>query len=374
MSDKIRVLHMTPPDAKNGVYKYIFNHMQYMDHNKFEFGFLTRAAHELEQSDEYSKLRFHIHPFVSTQRDNPRGLEKETRNVLKNYDIIHLHTSSWRGFMIEELAMELGMKKVIVHSHSTGIDVSDQAERQKQLQEHIKYRERFSEKYATDFWACSHEAGDWLFGNSIPKEKIKYLPNAIHTKKYMFDEAIRNKVRNDLGIESNFVIGNVGRYTYQKNQDFLIRCVAKIKEKYPNIILLCIGQGEMLDAYKRLIGDMDLCENIKLLGWQNNIQNYLQAMDVFCLPSLFEGFPISAIEAQASGLPSMLSTRITDDVRITDLIDYYDLNLDIWVAEIEKRINEFYNPGERCGYDTKVAEKGYDLRYSAQLLESMYLQ
>lgn len=372
MGNKVKILHMTPPDVKNGVYKYIFDHMQYLDHNKFEFGFLTRAAEELRQSEAYHRFAFRIHPFSTTQRDDPKGLETEVRNVLMQYDMIHLHTSSWRGFMIEEIAMKLGMERVIVHSHSTGIDVLDESERKKQMQEHFAYRERFSEKYATDFWACSHEAGEWLFGDSVTKEKILYLPNAIDTEKFAFVKNKRDAIRRELNIENCFVIGNVGRYTYQKNQEFLIRCVSKLKEKYPEIILICAGQGEQKNNYEKLIDELHLQKNVKLINWITNVEDYLLAFDIFCLPSRFEGFPISVIEAQASGLPCIIASSITSDVKLTSLIEYCDLKQDIWIKKIEDYMKCPYMIEDRYGFHKKIADKGYDIKQSARMLENLY--
>lgn len=365
-----KVLHMTPADVNSGVYRYVFNNLEYINRNDYVFGFLTRAAENLRKTDEYRKFQFNIHPFFSTQRDNPKGLEEEVRKVLKEYDIIHLHTSSWRGFMIEQVAMELGMEKVIVHSHSTGIDIPDLNERAAQIKEHIAYREQFSEKYATDFCACSKGAAEWLFGKAIPQSKIKYMPNAIKTCKYKYDEHIRENVRKRLNIYDKFVIGHVGRYSYTKNQAFLIECLREIKKEVPNAVLICIGQGELKENYQELVKRLQLEDSVLLLDWQNDIEKYLQAFDMFCLPSKFEGLPISAIEAQAAGLPCLISSDVTREIAITDLVEFCPCELETWIKKIICQ-SESKN-GNRYGYDLKVAQKGYDIEQSARMLEKLY--
>ena len=123
--NKIKVLHMTPPDINNGVYHYIFNHMRHMNTQKYQFAFLTKGAEELRLTAEYRQYEFPVYTLHNRQRDSREGLRQEVVDVLgRGYDAIHLHTSSWRGFLIEEIAMEMGVGKVIVHSHSTGIEMS----------------------------------------------------------------------------------------------------------------------------------------------------------------------------------------------------------------------------------------------------------
>lgn len=365
-----RILHMTPMDVHSGVYKYVFQNMEYINQDKYEFGFLTRAAELLYKSDEYKKFQFHIHPFFSTQRSDAKGLEDEVRNVLQEYDIIHLHTSSWRGFLIEQLAMNIGLEKVIVHSHSTGIDISDENEREKQIKEHILYREKFNMKYATDFCACSKMAAEWLFGNSIPREMIRYMPNAIDTHRFQYNEFIRNNIRATLNVMDKFVIGHVGRYSYTKNLSFLFRCLAEIKKLYNDIVLVCIGEGELKSEYEKTIKQFGIGENVILLEWQENIEDFYQAFDLFCLPSIFEGFPISVVEAQSTGLPCLVSDKVTDEVKLTSLVEFCILEEQRWIDSIlhiyHRRIEHRY------GFSEKVSRKGYDIRESARLLEELY--
>lgn len=365
----MKILHMTPPDINNGVYRYIFNHMQYMDMQKYQFSFLTKGAEELRLTEEYRRYGFPVYMLHNRQRDSQEGLRQEVVRILsRGYDAIHLHTSSWRGFLIEETAIEMGVGKVIVHSHSTGIDVADERERRKQTEEHRWYKEQFSMEYATDVCACSVLAADWLFGSRIPKGQIQILPNAVDVKKYHFQPEKRQKIRACLNLENRIVIGNVGRYSYQKNQEFLLRSFAKAHPCNPSLFLLCLGEGALLEKLKTLSAQFGIENSVLFMEWTDHVEDYLQAMDIFCLPSRFEGLPISAIEAQAAGLRCLISENVTKEVRITDLVTFLPLEEVCWAEELAgSRIDTC-----RDRQDEKIAGAGYDIRLAARRLEELY--
>ncbi len=367
--NRIKILHMTPPDVNNGVYRYIFNHMHHMDMQRYQFAFLTKAAEELRLTDEYRQYGFAVHMLHHRQRDSREGLRQEVIRVLsQGYDIIHLHTSSWRGFLIEEIAMGMGTGKVIVHSHSTGIDVSDETERKKQTEEHERYKKQFSMEYATDVCACSALAADWLFGPEIPGEQIQILPNAIDVEKYHFRPEKRQEIRTGLKLQNRIVIGNVGRYSFQKNQEFLIRVFAKAHTCNPALFLICLGEGVLLEKLEMLIRQLGIEDSVLLLKWKDHVEDYLQAMDVFCLPSRFEGLPISAIEAQAAGLKCLISENVTKEVQITDQITFLPLEETCWADELAGCRMDMY----RDRQDEKIVGAGYDIRFAARRLGELY--
>ncbi len=364
-----KILHMTPPDINNGVYRYIFNHMPYIDQNEYCFEFLTRNRQDLMATKEYKQYHFMIRSFQNTERESKNGLREEMMDILgSGYDAIHLHTSFWRGFLIEEVAMELQIPHVIVHSHSTGIDFTDEEERNKLLQIHEGYKRAFDFNKATDVCACSRLAGEWLFGSQIPQEEIKILPNAIEVEKYHYQPKVRRKMREKLGIENRIVIGNVGRYCYQKNHRFLVRAFSKALEQNPKLFLILIGQGELEDGICAFVKELGIENSVLCLGWQANIEDYLQAMDVFCLPSLFEGFPISVIEAQAAGLPCFVADTVTREAGITDLVSFMPLDEEIWCQALAGCRAEH----SRERVDELIGKKGYDIKMAAGRLRELY--
>lgn len=364
-----KILHMMPPEVSNGVFCYVFNHMPYIDRLEYEFSFLTRAAEELMKTKEYEEYHFPVYPLNGVQRKGREEFIREIRSILSNgFDAVHLHTSSWRGFLIEEIAMEMGIPKVIVHSHSSGIDSVDALKRKEQIEEHEFFKEQFTMDYATDVCACSGLAAEWLFPEGIPRDRIQILPNAVDVKKFHFDRSVRNQVRGRLGIEDRIVAGHVGRYSYTKNQEFLVRCFAKSWERNPDLYLILMGQGENIASVQKLVDELGMNENVKCFGWREDIPDFLQAMDVFCLPSIFEGLPISVVEAQAAGIKCLVSDHVTEEVRITDLVKFLPLEEDCWVEELAACKADV----DRDRQDKKIAEAGYDIRAAAKRLEELY--
>lgn len=366
---KIRILHMTPPEINNGVYKYILNHMQYIDQNRYQFEFLTRNKKALMETKEYQKYHFNIWSFENTERDGREGLRREIIRILSNgFDAIHLHTSVWRGFLIEQIAMELGISQVIVHSHSTGVDFATKEDRDRILAIHEEYKQQFNMNMATDVCACSKLAGEWLYGEQIPKKRIRILPNAIDVEKYHFNLEKRKFMRDKLGLKGRVVIGNVGRYSYQKNQEFLVRAFTKAQQKNNKLFLMLIGQGELKEYLKNLIKKLGVKDSAICLDWQENIEDYLQAMDVFCLPSHFEGLSICAIEAQAAGLKCYVSDTLSKETRITDLVEYLPLDESIW----ENILIGAQKDNDRKWVDDEIVRHGYDIRSAAGKLVEVY--
>ncbi|MDE6713212.1 MAG: glycosyltransferase, partial [Lachnospiraceae bacterium] len=363
------ILHVRRPNINNGVYKYIFNHMGYIDRERFQFDFLTRNAKALAATEEYRKYGFSIQSFCNTERNDEEELRREITDILRQgYDAIHLHTSFWRGFLIEQIAMEMNVPKVIVHSHSTWVDVADDKKREEMLRVHNAYKMKFDFRYATDVCACSGLAGDWLYGEQIPREKIQILPNAIDVEKYGFRPEIRDSIRKRLGWEDKIVIGSVGRYCYQKNQSFLIRAFAKAREQNKKLFLILIGGGELRDGLKKQIADAGLNDVICCMNWQEKVQDYFWAMDVFCLPSLFEGLAITSIEAQAAGLRCLLSDTISEEARVTDLVKFLPLDENVWAEEIAQS----GWAGDRERKDKEIEAAGYDIRSAVKKLEKLY--
>ena len=367
----MRILHMTPPIVNNGVYKYIFNNWEYMDHDKFQFSFLMQAPEELKKTEEWKKYMFEIRSFSIPQRVDPERFRKEIYDILSdNYDVIHLHTSYWRGFMIEEIAMELGIPKVIVHSHSTDVDQIDPVERAKQLAEHERLKALFSEKYATDFWACSKKAADWLYNPSIPRDKIKILPNAINTSKFKFNPEARRSIRQRLGLEDSFVIGNIGRFEYQKNQEFLIEVFSDIHKDYPKTKLILIGEGRNKSKLKELILEYGLEDAVELVSWQDNVEDWYSAFDLFCMPSRFEGLGITIIEAQAAGLLCLISDAIPEEAKITPLVQRIPLIAKEWTDNIKNIVST--GSIDRKDYMKDLKKSGYDIEDSAKRLMDLW--
>lgn len=364
----IRVLQLVSPGF-GGIESFLFNHYQYMDTERVRFDFLTQNR-ALKDAEQYRNFQYEVHLLPTTADKNRDLFVRQVREIFGNhYDVLHLNNCFWTGFLLEELAREAGIRKVIVHSHSTFIDEPDAKRREELYRRHEEVKKAFSTELATDFWACSQMAADWLFGPQIPKDRIRIIKNAIEAEKYRFDEEKRAQVRKELNLEDALVLGTVGRLSFSKNHEFLIELLKEIRKSHPKVKLLIIGEGDLRGALETQIQENGLEDAVLLLGWKSNVEDYLQAMDIFLLPSRFEGLGIVAVEAAASGLPAVVSDQVPEDVAFTENIRHVPLELPLWTQTLEELAELSCNRGE--GVEV-VRAAGYDVRRQAKVLEQLY--
>lgn len=367
---QIRVLQLVSPNF-GGIESYVFSHYQYMDREKIHFDFLTQNR-ALEGASQYRQFQYHVRLLRQTANQDQDLFVRQMRELLSSgYDVLHLNNCFWTGFLLEELAKEAGIRKVIVHSHSSFIDEPDDEKRTQLLRRHEEVKKAFTQDLATDFWACSWKAADWLFGPQIPRDKIRIMKNAIEIEKYQFDSRKRKHVRGELGLENAVVLGTTGRLSYQKNQTFLIDVFADFHRRYPNSKLLLVGDGELWRELELQIAGKGLEKDVLLLGWRTNVEDYLQAMDVFLLPSRFEGLGIAVIEAAASGLPCLVSDQVPEDAAVTEHVHHLPLQIPAWTDALEEASQLRI---DRQDGAEAVRSAGYDIKRQAKVLEALYEQ
>ncbi|MCX4370733.1 MAG: glycosyltransferase [Dysosmobacter sp.] len=365
----VRVLHLTPPGF-GGIDAYIFSHYRHMDQSRFRFEFLTQNT-GLEKAEPYRSLSYKVWPLPVTAAQDRDGFIKNIRHVFQNqYDALHLHTSYWTGFLLEELAKEAGIPKVIVHAHSTGVDEEDEEKQAMLVKRHEEIKRVFSPDLATDYWACSRKAAGWLFGGQISRERIRIMKNAIEAERFRFDPLKREKVRRELGIDSRaLVLGTAGRLSYQKNHSFLIDMFAEFHRSHQNSRLIILGDGERRESLTEQVRKNGLNGAVLFLGWRQDVENYLTAMDCFLLPSEFEGFGIVVIEAVASGLPCVVSEHVPEEVEISSKVCRIPLEIPGWLRALEEAAE---GSGERLSGVELAKAAGYDVRQQAKVLEALY--
>lgn len=259
---------------------------------------------------------------------HPQKQYKAMRKILsqKAYDAAYFNISEPMHCIGAKAAHDAGVPRVILHSHSTSQGESSIVKAF--LKSFMNGRSRNKlPKYANDYYACSKAAAKWLFPSELVEQnKVKILYNPIEVERYAFDSAVRAKMRSVLGFsEKDVVLGHIGNYVTAKNSAYLLKILQKTREKLPNAKLLLIGDGPDRLAVEAQAKEMQLFEHIQFLGIRDDVPSLLQAMDAFLLPSLFEGLPISAIEAQVAGLKTFLSDRITDEVKLTDDCVFLDI-------------------------------------------------
>ena len=365
----IKVLQMPIRNAKGGITQYALRNWEHIDKNTFQFDWVTLDK-TLSFEDELLEQGCRVHHLSCRQDDDELRFRTEMEEILSNnYDVIHLHTSYWRGFLAEEIAIKAGVPKIIVHAHSTGIDVSDITERNRLFDRHSTWKEKFSANLATHFVTCSSPAADFLFGPQIPKDKIVLLRNAIDTEMYAFNPQKRASVRNRLGFNEEFIILQPARLEYQKNHSFTLKVFKRLIKKIPNARLLLTGEGDLRSALENEAMKQEISERVYFLGFRDDIPDLLQAADLLLMPSLFEGLTIAAVEAQCSGIQCFFSDQLAVETILTGNAQMIPLDECIW---IEKIIDFAHNMNERRDQSIEITNAGYSLIDQIRILEQLY--
>lgn len=307
----------------------------------------------------------------SAQFREPLKYKKEVKSFFKknknNYDVIWFNCCDLAncGYIMKQ-AKKYGIKKRIIHAHNNQL-MQTGKRRYFYLLVHEFWKYNI-DQYATDFWACSMLAGEFFYKKSILKSnRFKIIKNAIEVYKYHRDPEIRKVIRKQLDISDDcIVIGHVGRFQFQKNHELLIDIYSSLCKKYCNSRLLLVGGGVEEDNIKNKVRMLNLKKNVIFMGTQNNVHEIFQAMDVFALPSRFEGLGIVLVEAQAAGLPCVTTKSVVpESVNVTGNVEFVDIHASIeqWVEVIEKQIGKTINLNQ---IDAQIAEAGYDITIAGQ--------
>ncbi len=369
---KIKVLQFPIAKLGGGITNYALNNWKFIDRSKYQFDFATRfnnLGYEEKVIAEGCKIKYFN--TISTESEN--SFAKQFSEILDDgYDVVHLHTSFWKGLLAEEIAIEKNISKIIVHSHSCGIAMEDKSEYSKALKLHNKVKEEFNQQLATDFWACSEIAADWLFPKHIDQNKIKIMKNAIDLDRFSFKSTIRDNVRAKLGLENKFVLGQIGRYVEGKNHLFTIDVFNEIHKEFKNTVLVLRGHGVLETEIKKRVEQYGLKDSIIFLSVNSeiSIESTYQIIDLLLFPSEFEALGLVAVEAQASGVKCFLSDSFpTETCIVGELIKYLPLNKEKWIEQIADTIKYSY---ERMSRDSEIIVAGYDLKTQIKELEKEY--
>lgn len=357
----IRVLHVVGRMNRAGLETMLMNYYRNIDRKRVQFDFLVLSGLKGAYDDEIISLGGRvIYPEKKYNWKKPYPFIRWFENLITNSEYQVLHSHNGGGAILFSTAKKHNMS-VVVHSHNTGVkDTSKIRNMLRKISHHMNY------KYADAFFACSKEAGEYAFG----KKNVTVVRNAIDINKYTYNEEKRFEIRQQLGVGNEVIIGTIGRLTTQKNPEGIIKIFEGLLEKKEECKLLWIGTGELEESIKKKIKEKNLDKKIIMTGAIPNVNEMLQAMDVFILPSLWEGLGIVAIEAQAAGLPTLCSDSVPEEARVSELCCYITLcDYDKWVTEIEacrKLRRGEYNTAE------EVREHGYDIQQEAKTLLRLY--
>ena len=281
----------------------------------------------------------------------------------KDYNVFHIHTyhafDAWLSIVGAKLA---GMKNIVLHSHnSQGLHPKL----------HRIFR-RLLPYMKIERFACSEMAAKWMFGEKeVRRGKVNVIKNGIVPEEFSFDEKERKLKREELGLEEKKIVGHIGRFSRQKNHEFLIDIFEAVHKKNPDAVLLLIGIGELQERIRDKVKEKNLEEVVKFMGVRTDIKELLWSMDVFLFPSLYEGLSVVAIEGQAAGVPILAADTLSPETKITECINFLSLNekLDKW----SERVLELSEYGH-CYTIEDIKRAGYDITVTAHILEEKYIE
>lgn len=369
----IRVLHTMGGLMRGGLEAFVMNVYRQIDREKIQFDFLltqdTSGGYE-EEAEAMGARIYRIPPRNKGYKAYRRALDDFFR-AHRGYAAVHQHVSSLTSIEPLGYAKKHGIPVRVLHAHSSAIDKSLRL-RWAHLALHC-VRKLFVRSWATDWLGCSEKALDWLYRGTGVRSRAVMVNNGIDSAAYAYDEKARKAVRDELGIgQDDFVMGHVGRFAPVKNQAFLIDVLAELRKSVPGAKLLLVGEGGTMDAVKAKAEEKGLSAAVVFTGVRSDVARLLQAMDVFVMPSLFEGLPVSMVEAQAAGLPLVVSSAISRDSDITGTVLFKDLadTAESWAESVLAWTEKV----GRADNTEKIKQSGFDSATTAAWLCRLYTQ
>ena len=359
----IRILHVLGGLDRGGAESMVMNLYRAIDRTQIQFDFIIHTEKHQAYYDEIIRMGGKIYSFPAFNGTNFFALRKTWFEFFKThpeYKILHSHVRSYASLYLP-IAHKAGLK-TIIHSHSTSNG--------KGFASVVKRIMQFPLRFQADyFFACSKGAGSWLFGKKIvDSKKFHILQNAIDIEKYQFNPKIREEYRKQLGLGDKKAFIHVGRFHPAKNHTFLLNLFAEIHKRDDNTVLLLAGDGALRSAIERQIAELELQDSVVLLGNRSDVPNLLQAADCFLFPSLWEGLPVTVVEAQAAGIPCFISDKITKEVELSDLVKYLpiDNGIGCWVNSVSQVSIDKKNVIDQ------IKKAGFDIWSTASELTNFY--
>jgi hypothetical protein len=357
----IRVLQVVTHMDRGGLETMLMNYYRHMDREKVQFDFLAhrqeRAAYDNEIEALGGKI-YRLPRLVPWSKSYLAALNQFFADH-PEYKIVHVHQDCLSSVILKA-AKKHGVPVRIAHSHSANQD--------KNLKYPLKlWYKRDIPKYTTNLLACGRDAGDWMFGGA----PYQIVNNAIDVSAYTYSPIKRLEMRREMGLADELVIGHVGRFNQPKNHPFLLAIFAALLKKEPNATLLLVGGGEDMPKMQAKARELGIADHVRFLGVRSDVADLMQAMDVFAFPSLYEGLPVTMVEAQASGLPCIISDKVPPECILTEgLVDVMSLSAgaEAWADAILEKRNT-----PRTDRSAEIAAHGFDITTEAVKLQEFYL-
>lgn len=367
----IRVLHITEMLSAAGIESFIMNIYRHIDRKKIQFDFLVLRDQIEFYDDEIQRLggkKYFVHSEIKNTWLRILDEAKQIERFLKKhpYEIVHIHYTTPLRAPYLKACINAGVSKRIYHSHSAYVSGKNICK----IALYNLMKKKIT-KWATNYFACSQAAAEWVYEKKLLNSgKIQIIHNGIDTRYFAFDKKIRESMRDKYELKDKLILIHTGRFTNQKNHEFILRVFAELKKNHSNAMLLLLGTGELLEKIKKQAKELKLDDSILFLGIQKEVGKYLSVADCYIMPSLYEGLPVAAIEAQCAGLPCVFSTNITKEVALTGLTAFLSLNesTNTWAEQIIS-----FSKEPRVDQSSVMKEKGYDVQTIAENMQEFYL-
>ncbi|MDY3060765.1 MAG: glycosyltransferase family 1 protein [Fusobacterium sp.] len=364
--EPIRILQITGGMNMGGIENFIMNIYRNIGRDRVQFDFLIHQEEKQIFEDEIISLGGKVFRIPSLGKVGHFKYIKGLREFFQShqeYKIVHSHYNTISGIILRE-AKKCGIKVKIAHSHTS-------YPKYRFIESIYKnYSKNLINRNTEERYACSQKAGEWLYGKI---ENFKVINNGIDPKEYKFNERIRKNIRNELKTKDNeILIGHVGRFSPEKNHEFIIDVFKELYSKNNKYRLVLVGTGDTEDKIKEKVKNLNLQEVINFLGVRKDVKNLLQGFDIFLLPSIFEGLPVTLVEAQGAGLKCFISDTVTKEIDLecglTEFISLGKASKE-WAEIIDKN-------REYIRKDTidSLRVHGYDMTENAKNLENRYIE
>lgn len=365
--EKIRVLQLFTVLNRGGAETNLMNYFRRIDITKFQFDFIVHREEKGAYEDEISKLGGKIYRLPAI---HPLHLNKYKSAVKKffdthsNYDIIHGQCSELGIFIYKE-AKKRKVPVIIAHAHNSKMYFDAKAIFR-------SFWKRSMMKYVNTYFSCGHQSSIWLFGEKKANEAF-LMNNAIDTARFAYNNEISKAIRKQFNAHKTINIIHVGRFNIQKNHKFLIEIYAALVKLNPNKYkLFLVGEGELKKEMEQLVHKSGLNNSVVFLGLRSDVGALLNGMDIFLFPSLFEGFPVSLVEAQTNGLKCFVSEYIPEESILikanVNIISIHE-KPSFWAKQIGK-----YQSVNRAEAAALISSQGFDIAINVKKLENKYIQ
>lgn len=360
----IRIAQIIGKAVISGVDSVVMNYYRHIDKSRVQFDFFMDGYNKTPLDEEILDLGGRIIKLTPYEKSMYKNMSECRAAFEKNrYTIVHSHLNTLSVFPLYA-AYRAGVPVRIAHNHST----TSRGEFKRNLMKQVL--RPFSKIFATHYAACGNYPARWLFGTKTVRQgNVRLIKNAVDTLRFYPDTKAGSRIRKEFGLESRFIVGHVGRFVFPKNHEFIVRVFAEVYKKNQNAALILVGTGELESDVRRLVKELGIEQAVIFTGLRRDIPDFLNAFNVFFLPSRYEGLPVVGMEAQAAGLPCLMSDAVPPDTAVTPLVEFFPLTAAVgdWADKLLS-----YENREKKSYPDLLRNSGFEIKQEAEKLCCWY--